>query len=564
MTVLPIVERELRVAARRRATYWNRTGSAAVAIALFTLMFVVGATEPSRELGQYLFRALSACFLVASLLAGVVYTADCLSEERREGTLGLLFLTDLKGYDVVLGKVAASSLGAVYAILAILPVLAIPLLMGGVSVGEFGRVVLVLVNTLFFSLAAGVLISAWLRQGLASMALTLAVVMAINLLPPLVGVGIALATNQAPPEPWLIPSVGYACAVAHEPLYGGRQHAFLISLSVTQGLGWLFLVLASLQVRHAWQEGAGTVGAAAAERLANWLRGDPAVQRRWQAEALEANPCYWLGGRLAYKAWIVWAALGVVAVLWLAAWARWGQDWANEGVALLTVLGLHTLLRGWLAGEATLGLGPDRRSGALELILCTELSVRDIVGGRVLALQRQFRGPTVFVLFVDLVLLIRVLGETGGGEEALWWLAIFLVLMLVFVLDMVALAWLGLWWGLVCRQATRAVLRSLALIFALPWILLVTGLTFAIVLHVAFPEPEWLTVPAAYAGVCGAVSVWGGQWARERLLTQLRATVAGTMPRAGNGTAVSLAAGEAYGGGPELNAVDDTAAHSRT
>ena len=29
-------------------------------------------------------------------------TADSLSAEKREGTLGLLFLTDLRGYDVVL------------------------------------------------------------------------------------------------------------------------------------------------------------------------------------------------------------------------------------------------------------------------------------------------------------------------------------------------------------------------------------------------------------------------------------------------------------------------------
>ena len=54
------------------------------------------------------------CILTGSavfycLLSGVWFTADCLSEEKREGTLGLLFLTDLKGYDVVLGKLVATS-----------------------------------------------------------------------------------------------------------------------------------------------------------------------------------------------------------------------------------------------------------------------------------------------------------------------------------------------------------------------------------------------------------------------------------------------------------------------
>ncbi len=43
-------------------------------------------------------------------LASVVITADCISRERREGTLSLLFLSTMKGRDVVLGKLAALGL----------------------------------------------------------------------------------------------------------------------------------------------------------------------------------------------------------------------------------------------------------------------------------------------------------------------------------------------------------------------------------------------------------------------------------------------------------------------
>src|SRR5206468_1737190 len=72
-------------------------------------------------------------------------------------------LTDLKGYDVVLGKLAATSLDAFYGLIAILPVLAIPLLLGGVSIEEFWRMSLVLTNALFFSLAAGIFVSSMSR-----------------------------------------------------------------------------------------------------------------------------------------------------------------------------------------------------------------------------------------------------------------------------------------------------------------------------------------------------------------------------------------------------------------
>jgi ABC-type transport system involved in multi-copper enzyme maturation permease subunit len=98
------------------------------------------------------------------LFSGVWSTADCLSEEKREGTLGLLFLTDLKGYDVVFGKLVATSLNGFYALLAVVPILALPLLLGGITGGEFARMALVVVNTLFFSLALGICVSAVCRS----------------------------------------------------------------------------------------------------------------------------------------------------------------------------------------------------------------------------------------------------------------------------------------------------------------------------------------------------------------------------------------------------------------
>src|SRR5439155_13703005 len=110
--------------------------------------------------GSKLFNLLSSLAFGFTLFAGLRSTSDSLSSEKREGTLGLLFLTDLKGYDVVLGKLAATSLGAFYGMLAVLPVLAIPLLTGGVTAGTFWRVALVLLNTLFFSLACGIFVSA--------------------------------------------------------------------------------------------------------------------------------------------------------------------------------------------------------------------------------------------------------------------------------------------------------------------------------------------------------------------------------------------------------------------
>src|SRR6266496_2465298 len=134
MTFLPVVERELRVAARRKATHWTRFFAALTVIVIgFVLLLGAQRKLSTPQLGQMLFMGTSVLGFTFSLLAGVFLTADCLCSERRDGTLGLLFLTDLRGFDVVLGKLAANSVTAAYGLLAIVPMLGLPLLMGGTT-----------------------------------------------------------------------------------------------------------------------------------------------------------------------------------------------------------------------------------------------------------------------------------------------------------------------------------------------------------------------------------------------------------------------------------------------
>src|SRR6266516_1144452 len=164
MTFLPIVQRELIEASRRRGTYGIRLLAAGLGLGLGTVVLFSLRKEPPAELGIWLFRVLAVAAYHYCLFVGVFRAADCLSEEKREGTLGLLFLTDLKGYDIVFGKLAVSSLNAFYGILALFPVMAIPLLLGGVTLGEFWRVVMVSMNVLVFSLAVGMFCSSMSRD----------------------------------------------------------------------------------------------------------------------------------------------------------------------------------------------------------------------------------------------------------------------------------------------------------------------------------------------------------------------------------------------------------------
>ncbi|MGD1085960.1 MAG: ABC transporter permease subunit [Verrucomicrobiota bacterium] len=166
MTFLPIVVRELRVAARSgslyRTRFWTAVACVAFAVYLFVVFRPMLMPGPGGN-GHFIFNALS--YLGFYYCIGMARnTTDCVSREKREGTLGLLFLTDLKGYDVALGKLFANSLKSFYGLLATVPVVCCAWVMGGVTAVEIWRVVLALLNIFFFSHVAGLLVSTFSRD----------------------------------------------------------------------------------------------------------------------------------------------------------------------------------------------------------------------------------------------------------------------------------------------------------------------------------------------------------------------------------------------------------------
>ena len=101
----------LREEARRPVNFWLRLLAAGVVITIFVLLvWTVDNSGPF--LGQILFQTLNQSMLLVFWLVVPLMTADCVSRERREGTLGLLFLTPLTARDVVLGKAGTHALRA--------------------------------------------------------------------------------------------------------------------------------------------------------------------------------------------------------------------------------------------------------------------------------------------------------------------------------------------------------------------------------------------------------------------------------------------------------------------
>jgi len=526
MRFLPIVERELRAASRRRGTYWNRALAALSAILVFAgTVWFEGRVAP-KELGKDVFYVLSGLFLLSSLAAGIRYTADCLSEEKREGTLGLLFLTDLKSYDVVLGKLAATSLDAFYGLIAIIPVLAIPLLLGGVSIEEFRRMTLVLANTLFFSLALGILVSAMSRDARKAMAGTLLLILLINGVLP--GLGGWLAFRQASNSvntAFLLPSVGYAYWLAFDPQYRVYIEEFRWSVLATHGLAWLSLALAGVAARRSWQDRpAGAWTARWRQRWQRWSYGNRAERVAFRARLLNISPCFWLGGRHRLKPMLVWAFLGLSGCFWAWGAFKWRDDWLHEATYVITAFLLHIALKLWVTSEACQRLGPDHRSGALELVLSTPLTVAEILRGQMLTLKRQFLWPVLVVLGLDLVFMVAGARRLSSANENGWvWFCV--AQMVLLVADVFTLCWLGMWIGLTSRRPNRATGATVARVLVLPCavssgLLFILGLTR--VWHRVIEENAGLFLLGLWFGVGILVDVYFGVRARLRLLRDLR------------------------------------------
>ena len=372
MTFLPIVERELRVRARQKITHRFRIGSALVAMILVVFMLFLGSATPSpQSIGRQTFHTLAWLAFGYCLLEGVRTTADCLSEEKRAGTLGLLFLTDLKGYDVVLGKFVAASLNSFYALVAILPPLALPILIGGVTGAEFWRLVLMLTNTLFFSLCVGIFVSSISRDERKAAGATLAVLLAISALP--------FGLQYVPSPSFsslgaLSPAVGFVSLF--DAAYGTNAARFNNSLWTIHLLSWCSLIGASLLLPHLWHEGVVAARQSRIELLLERLFPARArvkkSRKRWSLR-LTANPVLWLASREQRSRTSLWLMIAFAGGAGIASWtvaytARTGVRSIMTPLLALAVVGLtvHFTMAVCVAAQAS-GFFSDARSSGAEL-----------------------------------------------------------------------------------------------------------------------------------------------------------------------------------------------------
>jgi ABC-type transport system involved in multi-copper enzyme maturation permease subunit len=456
MTFLPVAQRELLAASRRRVTFRVR-GAAGILAVLVGFLGLLGNGSGSGA-GAPVFHFLAYLAAFVSAVAGLILTSDAIAAERREGTLGLLFLTDLTGADVLLGKLVAASAAAATALLAVFPVMAVGMILGGVTAGEFWRHTFALVNLLWVSVCVGLLASVSTRESGRSL-----VFGGMGLL--LLTVGwpwLAAIVRQASLSPaldwlWSLSPVE-AFSHADHGYFTTRPDRYWRALAVSHVVGWACLIVAAWWLPRAWQD-----RPAATTELASQSR------REWRPLADEINPVARLARPTRRERLLVWTIAGV-SLATAAGWVLtgnfgrtfpvWGSTWFSP--AFLLLKGVFA----WRCCVFFHGL----RDGVGELLLTTPLREMQLIGGGWASARSMVQAPLIV-----LVIAYAVTGIVGGivdhpGANGLVLAAagnLVLPAMVVssLVLDLVVLGWLSVRFGVTSGSPMAALGKALAVLF---------------------------------------------------------------------------------------------------
>ncbi len=399
MNLSPIIMRELRAEARHPINYALRTLGAAV-LTGFLGFFLWG--QENAQSGGSAFHALSFIVFCAIWIVVPLLTADCISRERREGTLGLLFLTPLKPLEIILGKGIIHAIRSLTLIVAVIPILTIPFVLGGINATNVFWSLLLNFTSLPLALAAGLLASSSCRQS--SRAIILAEIFAaLFLFVSFKAMAISLFGWSAWRAGFFDVLRGAYQSFFNSPRFQSVQTASGISpmqritlLAIFVGAILFFgliVFLAAHRLKKTWQENPPSPRQSRIQKIFCTPRFWVGFLRRSNESKLSRNPIGWLqqyswSARLSKWGWCF-------AVITILSWFLANDfQFFYPGCA-----SLKTAILISMAFSAVGSFQREKQNGALELLLVTPLTEGQIIFGRLRGIWGQFLPAFAILLF---------------------------------------------------------------------------------------------------------------------------------------------------------------------
>jgi ABC-type transport system involved in multi-copper enzyme maturation permease subunit len=393
----PIFAREWLTVPRRSRHYVMRTVYVGLlwVLGLTVWQATVGWDEVATlgdlaRFGLLQFQILTNVQLTLVMFFAALSAASAITQEKDRRTFVLLLLTDLRNYEIVLGKVLGSLLQIVLFLLAATPVLCLNLLLGGVDGAQVVQALVVLGATGLAAGSLGGLIALWRDKTFQSLALTLlflvlylCVVQGLSLVPLVVRAVPADAIARW--QHWLQPFLAMQSVVEPTP-------ADLAGFHPAYGFALTMLALSVL------------LNGYAILKLRRWNpSGEPIMQRERPEETVEevdrakahaapgavrqvwANPILWreiatraYGRRPLLVKVAYFLVLGLVCYYAFAGMQT--REWAAaRGLVPVAVLSLILI-----SAQAVTSITSERDTGALDLLLVTDLTPKEFIFGKLL------------------------------------------------------------------------------------------------------------------------------------------------------------------------------------
>ncbi len=401
MFVGPVFTRQAAIAPRRVWFFAARTVfvAALFGIVLTSWQLLVGSqrVENLGDLawfGAAVTRILAPLQLAVAMPFSALLVASAVALEKDRKTLELLLMSNLSNSELVLGKLLAGMLTVVMVVVAALPLLMFVALLGGVSLGQILRIETV---TLASALAAGSLgstIALWREKTFQALAMTALIIVLWLVAWEIVATGV-LGDHilGIPIDAWAVAmSPWRAIQAAAAPVFGSEGLAELVSGPV----GWyaitaigVSLVLNAIAIARVriWNptRDIQLSDEGEANASADVHRAPGKVREVWDNPVLWREICTRAYGkkvlivRLAY--WVVFAVcLGAI----LTSAGSLSGDHRGPSAAAQSVTALLVVSLILLNSAAVTAITSERDSGALDLLLVTDLSPKEIVFGKLL------------------------------------------------------------------------------------------------------------------------------------------------------------------------------------
>lgn len=232
---------------------------------------------------------------------------------------------------------------------------------------------------------------------------------------------------------------------------------------------------------------------------------NPARRKAWWEAHHDANPFLWVAVRDRMPK--VFLSLFIALLIGFALWAY--PVLVKKTVPLMTIAisgsyGLHALLKLLIAAEACRRLNDDKRSGILELLLGTRLTMKSIVQAQAISLMRLFWLPICLLVVLNLVW-INAINEKEPGGVILGGAAI-------LAFDFYALIWVGMREALRGRRYHHAVVGSLGRVLVPGWAVL--GVFLFISINGSMSSETGQAFFFCWFVACAGFDLWLVAWAK--------------------------------------------------